>query len=144
MKFWFFTAIRSILSGFFLIAITSPDPSLTLDGKIIRVIDGDTVVVESRTQYHVRLLDCWCPETRTLDLVEKYKGLLAKSRMVELAKDKNVRVNIPLSTNITKMTTLDRVLGRVWLNVDGIPDSRDLSEIMVSEGFATKTKKVTQ
>ena len=42
------------------------------------------------------------------------------------------------------MTTLGRVLGRVWLNVDGIPDSRDLSEIMVSEGFATKTKKVTQ
>ena len=41
----------------------APEPGLTLDATVIRVIDGDTIVCESRVQYHVRLIDCWAPES---------------------------------------------------------------------------------
>lgn len=138
--------IGLILSPILLLASTvsappaPPQPGFTLDGEVIRIIDGDTIVIESRVQYHVRLIDCWCPESRTTDQDEKRRGMASKNRMTELAAGKAVRVNVPLSSDLTQVTTMGRVLGRVWLNVDGVPESRDLSEIMVSEGLATPQK----
>ncbi len=122
-------------------SIQCPQLGLTLDGHVIRVIDGDTIVVRSFVEYHVRLLDCWAPESRTRDLEEKGRGLKAKARMIELADGKSVRVNLPHSSaDLTELMTMGRVLGRVWLIQDGAPEDLDLSSRMVVEGFATKTK----
>lgn len=53
--------------------------------KPVRVIDGDTIVFDIDMGFdtwlhneHVRLARINCPETRTLDLNEKEKGLTAK------------------------------------------------------------------
>jgi endonuclease YncB( thermonuclease family) len=108
------------------------------------VIDGDTVVVRSEVEYHVRLLDCWAPESRTKDLAEKTKGLKAKSRMSEIATSKPVRVFMPDSGSVTDMITMGRILGRVWITQNGKPDSIDLSGLMVGEGLAAETKPVAQ
>lgn len=35
-----------------------PPRGFTVDGTIVRVIDGDTVVVRSHIEYQIRLLDC--------------------------------------------------------------------------------------
>jgi len=115
----------------------SPPPanSLTLDAKCVRVLDGDTIEVESVVRYRVRLLDCWAPESRTSDVEEKQRGLKSKNRMIQLADGKTVRVSIPLTGDLTDATTLGRLLGRVWLE-----DGRELSEVMVSEGLATSSK----
>jgi len=121
--------------------VECPPLGLTMDGQVIRVIDGDTIVVRSYVEYHVRLLDCWAPESRTRDLEEKGRGLKSKARMIELASEKAVRVNLPHSSaDLTELTTMGRVLGRVWLIEDGSPEDLDLSSRMVLEGFATKTK----
>jgi endonuclease YncB( thermonuclease family) len=112
-----------------------PSPGLTLDGKVVRVVDGDTIVVESRVRYHVRLIDCWAPESRTLDAAEKARGIASKARMIELTTGQTLRVSIPLTGDFTDATTMSRVLGRAWLE-----DGRELSEVMVAEGLATKTK----
>lgn len=119
-------------------------PSLTLDGKVIRVIDGDTIIVETKSQFHIRLIDCWAPESRTSDIAEKQRGLRSKNRMIQLAEGRSVRVSVPLTGDLTEATTMSRVLGRVWLNVDGVPQSVDLSSQMVSEGLATKTKELKE
>ncbi len=112
-----------------------PANSLTLDAKCIRVIDGDTLVVESTVRYQIRILDCWAPESRTSNVAEKQRGLRSKARMVQLADGKPLRVSIPLTGDLTDSTTLGRFLGHVWLE-----DGRDLGALMVEEGLATKTK----
>lgn len=119
------------------LAILSEPPAtgLTLDGKCVRVIDGDTIEVEFTTKARVRLIDCWCPESRTSDVAEKQRGLKSKNRMIQLAEGRSVRISVPLTGDLSDATTLSRVLGRAWL-----PDGRELSEVMVSEGLATKTK----
>ena len=119
---------------------SAPSTGLTIDGQCVRVIEGDTIGVETRTQYHVRLIDCWAPESRTSDIAEKQRGLRSKNRMIQLAEGRAVRVSIPLTGDMTDVTSMSRVLGRVWLNVDGIPQAEDLSAVMVNEGLATKTK----
>lgn len=110
-------------------------PGLTLDARCIRVLDGDTIECESKVTYRVRLIDCWAPETRTSDVAEKQRGLRSKNRMVQLADGKPLRITIPLTGDLTDATTLGRILGRAWLE-----DGRELSEIMVEEKLATKTK----
>ena len=122
-------------------ASVCPPRGLTIDGTVVRVIDGDTIVVESRVQYHLRLLDCWAPESRTTDAQEKKRGLASKARMTELATWKNVRVHLPSGGgDITDMITLGRVLGRCWLVTDDRPGNEDLSAIMVREQLATREK----
>ena len=133
--------ITTFAIGLMLSGLTGPNepptaPGLTLDARCIRVIDGDTIECQSTVTYRVRLLDCWCPETRTSDIAEKQRGLKSKNRMVQLADGKPLRITIPLTGDLTDATTLGRLLGRAWLE-----DGRELSEIMVSENLATKTKQ---
>ena len=118
-----------------------PPKGMTIDGTVVRVIDGDTIVVESRVEYHVRLLDCWAPESRTRDLDKKQRGLAAKARMQQLAVDKPVRVFLPAADDLRDMMTMGRLLGRVWILSGDAPISPDLSSIMVSERLATPEKQ---
>lgn len=118
-----------------------PPKGMTIDGTVLRVIDGDTIVVESRVEYHVRLLDCWAPESRTRDQAEKQRGLAAKARMQQLAVDKPVRVFLPAADDLTDMMTMGRLLGRVWILSGDAPTSPDLSTIMVAEQLATREKR---
>jgi endonuclease YncB( thermonuclease family) len=135
------TAITPVPDSRFTVpAIACPPKGFCLDGTVTRVIDGDTVVVRSEIEYHVRLLDCWAPESRTKDLAEKSRGLQAKARMSELATNQPCRVFMPATDNLTDMITMGRILGRVWILQDGSPVRSDLSAVMVSEGLATTQK----
>lgn len=118
-----------------------PPTGITIDAQVVRVIDGDTIVVASTVEYHVRLLDCWAPESRTKDAGEKERGLKSKARMADLVTGKTVRVHLPGQSDITDMVTLGRVLGRVWILHSGVPAARDVSSIMVNENLATPTKQ---
>ena len=139
MRFYFIKSLAiytAVLAcGFASMPPAPPAPGLTIDAKCVRVLDGDTIEVESTVRYRIRLLDCWAPESRTSNVAEKQRGLRSKSRMVQLAEGQPVRVSIPLTGDLTDATTLGRFLGRAWLE-----DGRELSEIMVAEGLATKTK----
>ena len=50
-----------------------PPEGFTTKATVVRVIDGDTVDVSITRRLRVRLQDCWAPETRTRDIVEKQK-----------------------------------------------------------------------
>jgi endonuclease YncB( thermonuclease family) len=122
--------------------VVAPPAGLTIDGEIVRVIDGDTLILRSSMEYRIRLLDCWAPETRTRDAEEKPRGLASKNRMEELAPaGETVRVFIPVGHTAGDSLTFSRVLGRVWRIEDGAPIEPDLSVVMVSEGWATRTKE---
>lgn len=119
-----------------------PPRGMTVDAEVVRVIDGDTIVVRTSIEYQVRLLDCWAPESRTKNAAEKSRGLKAKARMQQLAATGTaVRVHLPNnSSDLTDAITMGRILGRVWRIEDGAPADADLSSIMVAEGFATVRK----
>lgn len=120
----------------------APPRGVTIDGTVDRVIDGDTIIVRTAFEYRVRLLDCWAPESRTTDAAEKVKGLKAKARLTSLSSGKPVRVFVPIQHgDLSTLITLGRVLGRVWLLQDGIPESEELSRIMVREKLATVRKQ---
>lgn len=112
----------------------APDAATTLACEVVRVIDGDTVVVEVRQQYHVRLLDCWAKELHGPD---KDIGLASKQHLAEAVQHlgRTGIVSIPWHEDSAKSWSMGRTLGRVWLG------GEELSEIQVSSGHATKTKE---
>lgn len=114
-----------------------PAKGYATECKIVRVIDGDTVVVEVKQSFHVRLLQCWAPESRTTNKAEKAKGLAAKEHLQTLVEQEDQGVLfIPLSGDLTEAITLGRVLGYVWQK----GSDKSLSQIQVDGGFATTQK----
>lgn len=114
-----------------------PASGFTTDCRVVRVIDGDTVVVEIKQMLHVRMLQCWAPESRTKDLIEKAKGLAAKEHLQTLIdQEDQARLFVPLSGDLTEAITLGRVLGYLWRK----GDNESLSEIQVEDGFAKPDK----
>ena len=123
--------------------LPAPAPGITLDARVTRIVDGDTIdcTVLVPLVFRIRLIDCWAAETRTKDLDEKQRGLAAKAYLAKLIGQDSVRVHIPGRAKLGDMLTLDRVLGRVWPMQDGHPVGSDLSARMVEAGHATTTKK---
>lgn len=125
--------IFGLLGGF--AAAEPPQEGLTVRASVVRVLDGDTIEVELRRVVRVRLLDCWTPE---LHGAEKTRAELAKRHCERLAKNTHGILFIPTDNarQIGDVTTLGRVLGHYW------PDDSDqsLSELMVSSGYARRTK----
>jgi len=112
---------------------------LTFPAKITRVIDGDTVEVEIKRTLRIRLLDCWAPETRTTDLVEKAKGIKSKKNLQKEAQGQDVSVSVPIDAEgkFGDAMSFGRVLGHIVRDSDGV----DLSTLQVVSGFATKERE---
>lgn len=125
---------------------------ISLPGKCISVHDGDTMTVEFKFRASVRLLDCWAPELKRHakdkngnDLIDKKTGKpvlednpdgqAAMRSLKRLADDKPCAVFIPFNQDIGKMTSMGRVLGKVYVNGD------ELGYEQVRLKHASKTKK---
>ena len=119
-----------------------PAAGLTFPAACIEVVDGDTLTVRVTFALRLRLDQCWAPESRTTDLAEKQRGLLAKANMVDMALGKPVMVHIPGKTGIKtlgELTTLGRVVARAWVTEPAAPPA-SLSERQVTAGFAATQK----
>lgn len=110
----------------------------TYKAKLVRIIDGDTVDAEIDLGFgvfinqRVRLYGINTPETRTLDLEEKERGLAAKSRLVELLPKEFI-----IETILNKRGKYGRILG--ILHVDNEDGSRiNINETLVKEGYAVE------
>lgn len=109
-----------------------PQCGVTLPGKVIRVIDGDTYVVEFRIAVNIRADECYAPELGTRP------GDKAAMEMREHAEGKDcfVWLKIPDTGKLVEALTLGRWVGKVWLT-DTPRDS--LSEWAVKRGLASST-----
>jgi micrococcal nuclease len=108
-------------------------PSFVYKGKLIKVIDGDTIDAMIDLGFNtwisltIRLNGFNAPESRTKDLNEKKKGLEAKERLIQiLLENKNEFVLI--SHGVEKY---GRCLGEVFVDSLG-PES--VQKILVKEG----------
>jgi endonuclease YncB( thermonuclease family) len=129
------------------VPVASPPRGISLDGEVIRVIDGDTVEVQFVAQHRLRLMDCWAPEVRLgrhTSEADKMRGLAAKSYLQALLResDNHVRVFIPGNGgDISRLTHMSRLVGRMWREDVGLsPDPVDVSTLMVQSGHATATR----
>ena len=113
-----------------------PLEGFTTKAKVTRVIDGDTVDVEITRKVRVRLKDCWAPEKRSRDIVEKQKGMASLSHLATILDDKKIVLFIPADDKdeIKDIFTFGRVVGHIFLN------GEDMSEHMIEAGYATKEK----
>ena len=127
----------------------APPPGITLDAKVLRILDGDTF--EARILipivFKVRLIDCWSPEVTLRGNTtpeEKLRGLEAKAYLEQLIDGQPVRVHVPGRRRLEDMSSFGRVLGRAWITAEGIPLPRDISSRMIEAGHATKRKESRQ
>jgi endonuclease YncB( thermonuclease family) len=117
--------------------MTRPPYGLCLPCRLVRAIDGDTVVVAlpgSCREWSIRLLDCWAAEMDTP------QGRRAKDFLESrLAGQEGLAVFVPAPKEpihlLRQLVTLDRVLARLFL-----ADGRDVSELMVAGGLASPEK----
>lgn len=118
----------------------SPKAQVVLPCEVVRVVDGDTVVVAVQFQFPVRLLDCWAPEKHATAFPgEKARGLKATEAMKSMAEGKAGFVTIPFpddpNASLTEVFTLGRVLGNV--SVEG----KDIAAQQRKAGHAFATKE---
>lgn len=114
-----------------------PATGYVTDCEIVRVIDGDTVVVEMKTTLNIRLLDCWAPESRTTNAAEKIKGLAAKKHLQDLITTQpQATLFVPLTGDLTDAITLGRALGYIWRKGNTVT----LNQQQVDARHATLTK----
>jgi endonuclease YncB( thermonuclease family) len=132
----------------------APEPGLIRDGKITRILDGDTLEVEFTTKVRIRLRDCWAAETNRAG--QQLDGFAAKDALEALIRSHSTgarcRTFVPFSgaRNAGEVTSLGRALGDVWLIgwpidlKDGNPpewiDPLSLAEHQVANGVATQAK----
>ena len=103
---------------------------LTLPARVMEVHDGDTVVVEIKRTLRIRLLDCWAAELRDDG------GPEAKQHLESLIDGREVVLQIQIEPDgrFGDQMSFNRVLGRLLI------DGRDVSELMVEAGHATKER----
>jgi len=114
------------------------EPQIRVPCEVIEVYDGDTVAVRLTVDVRVRLIDCWAPEIRTRNALEKQYGQHARLTLAELLHGERTHLVVPLSDadRLDDVLTLGRLLGRLWL-----ADSQlDASHEMVRMGAAMGAK----
>ncbi|MBL8815240.1 MAG: hypothetical protein JNL58_04360 [Planctomyces sp.] len=127
------------------LSLQPPPTGLTTHATVTRVIDGDTVEVEIRHRVRVRLLDCWCQESKADPRLPedqreqaKARGLAAKQHLHDQCEGKEVILYVPTdgSGDMSRIWTMGRVLGRVWV----AGSDKSLNELQVESGHATTEK----
>jgi len=114
------------------------------DVTIHRVIDGDTVDVDINlgfgvwlTDERVRVSNIDCPESRTRDKVEDLFGEAAKSRVIELLTQDNIKLTTKEDRKGQDMKgKFGRVLGDFELYYHQQDRWCTLSDILILEGHA--------
>lgn len=107
--------------------------------KIIKVIDGDSVVVDidlgfyvTLANQHIRLTGIDTLETRSSDKVEKEMALLAKKRLIEKLPENSYQV-----IQTTEFNNNEDKYGRI-LGIIVLQDGTNLNNWMIENNYAVK------
>lgn len=116
------------------------DTLYTYRCKLIRVIDGDTILAQIDLGFDtwsiktIRLLGIDTPEIRTKNLEEKTFGIIAKDEVIKiLNKYKNENDEIYFYLKSNKYDNFGRSLGIVYTE-----DDLNLNSYLLENGFAEK------
>lgn len=125
-----FGVISALL--FVIISEQAPPKGWTTNADLVRVIDGDTIVVEVHRTLKVRLKDCWAPERSHAD------GPASTANLKRLLGDGPVVLHVPVeSGEVEDIWTFGRVLGTVWASDRA---TQSVNDLQISQGFAKRNK----
>ncbi len=117
--------------------LEEPENGYTTEATVVRVVDGDTVEVEIRRRFIIRLTDdqrtpYWNVEEKTTELGKQAICFLNKI----LYWGKKVKVFIPTNNpeNLMDFNSFSRIVGKIWV------DSRRVTDIMDEEGYSNRSK----
>jgi endonuclease YncB( thermonuclease family) len=124
-----------------------PELGWTTDGRVSRVLDGDTIEVEVTRKFVVRLRNCWAPEMESKAVLADWRrdwkrpegsGYASYCHLGKLADGMQVRLHVIGSPDgdFRDSTSMGRVIGDVYLLKDGT----NLAEAQVAAGHATRSK----
>lgn len=106
-----------------------PTPEIVVPATMVRFYDGDTCTIRVSQDYHIRLLDAWCPE------LKEPGGIAARDTMIaKCPPGTDITVRVPYHNDFSKMFSFGRVLGYVYRG------PTNLSEYAVEQGVAKKNK----
>ncbi len=117
----------------------------TYNTKLVRVIDGDTIVFNIDMGFktwvndeHVRLARINAPEPRTLDLVEKARGIAATIFVEEQLKNCLDGGGSVVLKTFKDHGKFGRYIADVYLNYNGDDTTEQvlLNDLLVTEGHA--------
>lgn len=113
-----------------------PPYGLCLPCQVVRVIDGDTVIVSfkaSEREWKLRLINCWCAEMNTADGKRAKKGAEDFLRGVTTT---SVFIPAPRNAiNLLSNLTFDRIPAYLYLDHE-----LTLNEALCLAGFATSQR----
>jgi endonuclease YncB( thermonuclease family) len=107
------------------------------NGKVTRVLDGDTIEVEVRRTVRVRILDLWCHEIRGGTERTKASGRSASRRMADLVMGCDVAIDIPIDETARFGESMS--FGRILANVKTV-GAIDVAANMIESGHGWRTK----
>lgn len=115
----------------------APPLGWTTEARVLDVYDGDTITVEVRRVFRVRLLDCWAPEIRGGTAETKRAARSSRDHLRELLGGKTVRLHVPTTERgrVQDLFTFGRILAQVWIG------DTNAAQAQVEAGHATKTKE---
>ena len=117
-----------------------PHHGLLSNASVVRVIDGDTVVIKVRDfEADVRLLDVWCYETNRGTEQQRQAGVAAKRWMQEMlpvGTSVLVHVKLQRNQNIKDVLSFGRPVGVIWK----VGEVFSVNEQIVQAGHATMEK----
>ena len=115
--------------------MTKPMLGYTTRGRVVHVVDGDTLDVEIRKRVRVRLLKCWAPE---LHGSRRSAALAAREHLKQLCEGQLVTLHVPADEEgeLASRFTFGRVLGLLFRE-----NEQNVSELMVDSGHATRNKQ---
>ena len=114
--------------------------------QVKKVVDGDTLDVVLNLGFNilhscrVRLLGIDTPESRTRDLDEKARGLLAKEYLKWWVNEENEKKDIVIKTHKEKAKgKFGRVLAEIWVNDVNV--NEDMVECYHAVPYSAQNKK---
>ena len=111
--------------------MSKPECGWCTKGKVVRVIDGDTLDIEISRVIRIRLLSIDTPELNT---VEGKEAAAFVKDLLEKQEDITLFIPSQQDLHLTHVLTLNRVLGRIFLD-----DGSDLSDRLKEGGFIKNT-----
>lgn len=108
------------------------------NGKILKVVDGDTLDISVdlgfsvNTLIRIRLSDINTEELTSQDLVKRAKAVEAKNRVTQLCEEKNGN-EVKLLTFKDKKEKYGRYLAKIFFK-----DGSCLNQMLLDEGLAAK------
>jgi micrococcal nuclease len=108
----------------------------TYSAKLIRVINGDTLDLDIdlgfdlSTKQRLKLHGVNAPDSRSMDIDIKQKGIDAKQRLIDL-----LTKEFKVTTILNKRGKYGRILGFIYV-IDSKGNEVNVGEVLVEEGHA--------